>query len=287
MGSWDTYYDPKPLTHVGAQSLGHNVRVKRFPDGSGEVLACSSAIFGFTGWEAEKPRKKARKGAQEAPDGPERAMRRARAQVKDLALCTPFKWFVTLTLDGARVDRYDIKAITRKLNNWLDNNVRRKGLCYVLVPERHKDGAIHFHGFFNDALAAVDSGTLTRDGWAKPRRPRGPAQREKWLAQGAHIVYNLPGWSLGFTTAIELYGDHHKAVGYVCKYIGKDTEKIGGRWYYSGGKLGHPELSYFDIPLSDVQTLPGAFTFSPEGSGLGFVMAQVGPDFFGEVSVDG
>lgn len=188
-------------------------------------------------------------------------MRRARAQVKDLALCTPFKWFVTLTLDKTKVDRYDMAAITKKLNNWLDNNVRRKGLAYVLVPERHKDGAVHFHGFFNDALAVVDSGHVDREG---------------------HKVYNLPGWSLGFTTAIELYGDYHKAVAYVCKYIGKDTEKIGGRWYYSGGKLGRPEVSFADIPLSDIQRMEGAFTFSPEGSGLGFVIAQVAPEWFGE-----
>lgn len=34
----------------------------------------------------------------------------------------------------------------------------------VLVPERHKDGAIHLHGFFNDALPLVDSGTISRPG---------------------------------------------------------------------------------------------------------------------------
>ena len=79
---------------------------------------------------------------------------------------------VTLTLDQTQVDRYDMAAITRKLNAWLSNQVQRRGLIYVLVPERHKDGAIHFHGFFNDVLDRVDSGTMIPPGGGKPRKPR-------------------------------------------------------------------------------------------------------------------
>ena len=183
-----------------------------------------------------------------------RAMRRARAQVRELALCNDFRWFVTLTLDRERVDRYDMGLITRKLNAWLDNNVRRRGLAYVLVPEHHKDGAIHFHGLFNDALAVTDSGHVDK---------------------GGHTVFNLPRWSLGFSTAIELYGKYDQAVGYVCKYIGKQGDKIGGRWYYSGGALARPRVDYFDMAYQDALELPGAFTFAVEDAGLGFVMAHV------------
>ena len=78
----------------------------------------------------------------------QRAARRARAALRDLALCNDFDCFVTLTLDGAQVNRYDPKQVIQKLNRWADNKVRRDGLRYVLVPELHKDGAIHFHGFF-------------------------------------------------------------------------------------------------------------------------------------------
>ncbi|MBQ7345150.1 MAG: hypothetical protein IJW45_03695, partial [Oscillospiraceae bacterium] len=118
---------------------------------------------------------------------------------------------------------------------------------------RHKKGGIHFHGFFNDALPAVDSGTI-RLPWAKkPRRPRSEAQRAEWLAQGGRIVYNLPGWTLGFTTAMELYGEYPAAVAYVCKYIGKDGEKSAGRWYYSGGALAQPKEEYADLTVSEVE----------------------------------
>lgn len=171
--------------------ISANARIKSYPDGSRAVLVCEAPIFKTrTGWEpvrAGEAPAKLRKGREGASD-PARAVRRAKAQVRDLALCTPFRWFVTLTLDAARVDRYDMAAITRKLNAWLDNQVRRRGLAYVLVPERHKDGAIHFHGFFNDALEAVDSGTVSLPGQKHPKKPRNAAQRAAWLAQGGHVV---------------------------------------------------------------------------------------------------
>lgn len=155
----------------------------------------------------------------------ERARRRARAAISDLARSNDFRWFVTLTLDRERIDRYDVREITRRVNHWLDNQVRRAGLKYVLVPEHHKDGAVHFHGLFNDALEARDSGHRDGEG---------------------HRIFNLPAWSLGFTTAIELYGDRRRAIGYVCKYIGKEAVKVGGRWYYSGGDLQKPSVETLD-----------------------------------------
>lgn len=261
----------KPSTDIG-----HNARIKIYPDGSQDVLVCEAPIFGFDGWEPEKARRRRRSTDAGPGDGTSvaRAIRRAKAQVRDIALCTSFRWFVTLTLSPEKVrDRHDPEEVTRHLNHWLDNQVRRKGLAYVLVPERHKDGAIHFHGFFNDALEAADSGTIIPPGGGKPRRPRSTKMAAQWLAEGGHTVYNLPGWSWGFTTAIELYGTYSKAVGYVCKYIGKDqTAKIGGRWYYSGGAIGRPEVIYGDLSMEDVAQEEGAFRFSVKDAGLGFVM---------------
>lgn len=252
----------------GRGGIAKCAKVKTFPDGSLEVLACDQPIFHPQGWEGAgehpKPSKRAsmdRQKPQEARerDNLDRSMRRARAQVRDLALANPFRWFVTLTLDQARVDRYDMAAITRKFNAWLDNQVRRHGLAYVLVPERHKDGAIHFHGFFNDAVKAVYSGHRDREG---------------------HPVYNLPAWSLGFTTAIELYGDYHAAVGYVCKYIGKQGEKPGGRWFYSGGDLRRPDVDYTDVLPRDLEALAGeggVCRFDVPEAGLSFALLRARP----------
>ena len=235
-----------------------------------DILASTEPDFGPRGWERSddwtrpkpaKARLDPQSGSKQEPGGDkpqaaaediERSMRRARAKVRRIALSNEFRYFVTLTLDPMKVDSCDGQAVVRKLNAWASNAVQRHGLRYILVPERHKKGGIHFHGFFNDAFPAVDSGTV-RVPWAKkPRRPKSEAERAEWLAAGGRVVYNLPGWSLGFTTAMELYGDYPAAVAYVCKYIGKDGTKPAGRWYYSGGDLREPEMEYFELSPAEL-----------------------------------
>lgn len=250
--------------------IKHNTRIKHYPDGSTEILCASRQIFRVPGYEERnsvsqnkdtKPNE-----ADNTADNLARAQRRARTAVRDLALCNPMTYFVTLTFDAAIIDRYDIKAIMAKVNGWLDNQVRRKGLAYILIPELHKDGAVHFHGFFNDAICGVDSGTMVPPNGGKPRRPRSAAQRAEWLATGGQIVYNLP-WPYGFSTAMRLHGDYRAAVGYVCKYIAKEQTKVGGRWYYHGGQLQLPDVEYADANVEDVAAAKGAATFQTDTLG--------------------
>ena len=230
-------------------------KIKHYPDGKQIIYAATKPIFGGAGWEESdkwdtKPKKK-RKSA--AAENVLRSKRRAAAAVRDLALCNDFRYFVTLTLDGSKIERYDLSQVVRKLNNWCDNRVRRDGLKYILVPEQHKDGAFHFHGFFNDALCVEDSGTLRIVGGKKPKKPRSKKEREQLLINGAQVVYNLPDWNFGFSTAIALYGEREAAIGYAVKYITKAQEKMGGRWYFSGGGLSKPMFTFeSDIDFYDI-----------------------------------
>lgn len=278
------------VTITGKEQIRHNAHLTTYPDGTGVLLVADRAIFMEQGWELASDKVKHTLDASDIPEDPEntvfweksvwdlertdavrlqrkmenakRAQRRARRALRDLAKSNRFRWFVTLTLDRKKVDRYDIKEITRKLNAWLDNMVRRKGLKYVLVPERHKDGAIHFHGLFSDNIEVVDSGHKD---------------------EGGHTIYNMPQWSLGFTTAIELYGELDKAVGYVLKYIGKQMvptrmgdsaepvmvpSKIGGRWYYSGGDLLRPRVEALDVDYTLYAGLSDAYRFTLEHIGV-------------------
>lgn len=238
-------------------------KIYQYPNGTYDIIASSAPIFKPKGWEESgrldpaqrDPKRSDEKPKREKSDQEdlERARRRARAKVRRLALANEFKWFVTLTIDPSKVDSLDVAAVTRKLNQWCSNQVKRKGLRYILVPEFHQSGRVHYHGFFSDSLEAVDSGTITGIPGAKgPRKPRSKAQRAEWLEAGGKVVYNLPGWSYGFTTAIELYGEYERAVAYVCKYIGKESQKIGGRWYYSGGNLCTPVEKFVDISAEEL-----------------------------------
>ena len=294
----------------------HYGRIKKYPSGAWELLVCNRPIFRESGWEdraadkqfdplrrhesaeaaeaaqaAEDAAAAAAEGTEgteaaeggEVPANLDRAARRAAGRVRDLALCNDFSWFVTLTLDASKVDRFDTREITRKLNQWLDNQVRRKGLKYVLVAERHKDGAVHFHGMVNDVPGFVPSGTWKVPGHKKPIRPRSQRQAAAWAALGEdagyHEVFNWDAWPLGFTTAIRLYGTYESAVAYVCKYIRKQTTgpeggKVGGRWYYSGGALEGPAVQLVDVALGDV---PSDYSFTVPEAGLVFGILRGGP----------
>lgn len=258
--------------------IQHNCCIKYYPDGGAEIAACSAAIFRERGWELADQWEAEQRAAAEHPDAEgnlARAKRRARTMVRDYARSNDFSHFVTLTLDASRVtDRYDIDAVTRDITRWLDNRVRRDGLQYVLVPEEHRDGAIHFHGFFNAALPLVDSGTLSNGG-GKPRKPRSERQRAQWLSEGWHVVYNVPAWKFGFSTAIALYGDRDAAIGYVCKYVTKAARKLGGRWYYSGGALRKPSVEYCDVDFARLSQQFAENRFSVEALNCEMVRAYV------------
>ena len=235
------------------EDIGGNAIIYTYPGGETDIICAAEKWYVPAGWEMAAEFDKARpqpakreRGKKSEGTDMERSMRRARAQLRRLALANRFGYFVTLTLDKEKIDRFDGEAITKRLNQWCSNMVKRHGLRYVIVPERHKDGAWHFHGFFaGDGLRAVDSGTIKRPGIKEPRRPADEAERQRWLEEGGHIVYNLPQWPYGFTTAMELYGQYSAAVAYICKYIGKqEGERPLGRWYYSGGALAKPEKTY-------------------------------------------
>lgn len=180
-----------------------------------------------------------------------RSKRRAKSHLLDFALCNEFECFVTLTLDKAKIDRTDYNAIIKKLNTWLDNRVRRKGLRYVGVPELHKDGAVHFHLLCNDVLNVVDSGTVIRPTGGKPVK-QATAKKQGFSLAECRTVYNIPEWTLGFSTMYHTYGDVRAVANYIVKYITKGEKKVGGRWYYSGGDLLKPLFKYDRVDYDEV-----------------------------------
>ena len=171
------------------------------------------------------------------PLGPRVAPRGAARAKKELfrtAACNPdLSIFVTFTQSPQLVnDRYDYKEAVRRLGMWLDNRVRRRGLKYIMVPELHQDGAIHWHGLVTEAgVRLVDSGHRDRKGG---------------------IIYNVADWHFGFTTATKVR-DHAACCRYVSKYIVKQmgSGTIGGRYWLHGGNLAKPIEQLFDAPIPE------------------------------------
>lgn len=188
-------------------------------------------------------------------DNAERAARRARKKLYELALCNEdLTCFCTLTVSPDVGMRYDYNKLVKLLKDWLGNRVQRQGLKYILVPELHKDGAVHFHGLFNEALRLVDSGTVLVPCRSKPVRIS-TADKLHVSTDDRQPVYNVADWDIGYSTAMltseRSGGSREAAAAYVSKYISKDTYggKVGGRYYLSGGKLARPECVYYNAAI--------------------------------------
>lgn len=180
------------------------------------------------------------------------SVKRARDKVFDIVYLNPWDYFITITFSDEFVNRYDDKEIIKKLTQWLSNQVKRRGLKYILVPEYHKNGGIHCHMLCNDVFTFIDSGTKTYKGFKKPMKDNTAIFKGIDPAKGK-TVYNIKEWKLGFSTAIEVYGERSQLSYYITKYITKDIKKIFGKYYWSSRNIKREcEIILSDTEYSDV-----------------------------------
>lgn len=165
------------------------------------------------------------------------AVKRAMDKIYDLVALNEWTYFFTGTLGNTPFDPTSAKEALLPLQNWLKNTAKRKGLKYVLVAEyQPKSKRIHFHGFINDALEAVDSGTRLVRGIKKPVK-LATLSRNGIDESTTQVVYNIPAWKFGFTTAIKAYNGSQACARYIMKYITKENQAVFGRYYWSSRNL--------------------------------------------------
>lgn len=227
--------------HIKNESvLRHNCRVKKYPNGTVHVTIFKRNVFLEDGWEPVSDEAKSEQGSKQYNllDPREDNMRRAKGKIFDIALSNDWSYMITLTLDKNKIDRYDSKAIIRPFSKWLNNMVSRKGLKYLIVPELHEDGAIHFHGLVNDALTFVDSDTVKVSDRKKPiKRSTAKAYGYDLSSPEVRTVFNIKEYNLGYSTAV-LIDDNVNAVSkYMTKYTCKNFKKIFGQTFFAGGDI--------------------------------------------------
>lgn len=83
------------------------------------------------------------------------SMSHTKRRFAELAICNEWEYAVTLTLDPKRFDNLDdvkdLSLVKKKIGKWFNNIKNRKypKFQYIIVPERHEKGGIHFHGFIS------------------------------------------------------------------------------------------------------------------------------------------
>lgn len=269
------YYDKSSgMTLLPSEALS-NARVRLLPFGDtflvSEVMVCdrpkfNRAEYGLLYPVHRSPPSDEPPTPEDIKDSLSRSRRRARRAVRDIMDSNTFEYFMTFTLDGALIDRTDYSAFIKAVNRYLDNRVRRYGWKYCAVVEYHKrtedngKHALHLHAAVSgDKYNLVDSGTVIRPKPAKSKPVlRSTAHKQGYPDSVLTTVYNVTDWTYGHSTAIHTYGDRLALARYISKYILKSDEKIGGRWYYSGGNLERPVYLPADV---DFERFDGDVSF--------------------------
>lgn len=244
-----------------------NAKIKKYPNGDCYYSVFSKSVYNPLNCEEVGKDEKEKISKKKSKDNDVRQdnLKRAKEKVFDIALCNDWNYFITLTLDPQKVDRYDTENINKVVKKWLDNSVQRKNLRYLMLPELHKDGAVHFHGLVNSSLKMTDSQTFIVPGKKKPVKKL-TLDKLGFSAEDEAVrrVFNIDDWKLGFSSAINLDDNCEAVAKYITKYITKDCQKIMGKFYYAGGKglVRECPTEYLDI---DYNSFVGAEYKIPAG----------------------
>lgn len=174
----------------------------------------------------------------ESPERLPESLSRSRRLVRDYILCNPFDYFCTFTFDGGRVDRYNYKECASKLTKFFNNFRNRKApdFRYIVIPEFHEDGAIHFHGMVSG---------LPKDEFEVPDKIPKRVGKQVLLVPNTQQYVRWKSYKLGFFSC-SLIKNYPASANYVSKYITKDLMEIppGQKIVLHSTGLHKPELIF-------------------------------------------
>lgn len=216
---------------------------------------------------------------------------RTRRLILEYALANDWDYFITMTLDDKKADRFDLESWYKKLKEWLKYRRKEYGLKvdFILVPEQHGNGAWHTHGLIRGlqlqelekledinklapdklcSFKAMDAlGYRTEDCHKLPRK----------LVNSDYLNWPAFQRSFGFVSLGPLR-DPKAASFYVTKYITKDLARcvsaVGKHMYWKTEGLNKPQL--FGVFYDRNSYIDSLLVNKYEFCATGFVMPQEG-----------
>ena len=145
---------------------------------------------------------------------------RAKSMVKQYGLCNPWEYFVTLTLDEKKYNRFDLNTFKKDLMQFIRDERKRYKEKYgnvpklqvLFVPENHKNGAWHIHGLINGL----------------PKQETSPFKiglHPEKLVKNGFLNWPRYGEKFGFVSLGKIK-NQFSTVMYICKYINKNVEAL-------------------------------------------------------------
>lgn len=159
---------------------------------------------------------------EECEEKTRKYLKKVRENILDLSFnYSKWEYFITLTFDFRNREEYSHDKAIELLSKWLNNQKHQnKNMIYLLVPEFHKSGRLHFHGL----IANVPTWQFEKARYKSGRLK---------IVNGLQI-YNLINYDLGFVEISEIQSQE-KVSNYITKYATKEliTLKNKKRYWYS------------------------------------------------------
>lgn len=165
-----------------------------------------------------------------------------RRKIKGYALTNDFTWFVTLTYNPQIVDSKNYDTAKNTFLKWCRRmRDTYKKFDYLLIPELHKSGAVHFHGLLGNVSANFKEAQNTKTG--------------KSIIRNNRPVYNLSDWKYGFSDCEKIENPERSSV-YITKYVTDalltNKEMYHKKRYFNSQGLNKPKITF---EMTDNRTL--------------------------------
>ncbi len=234
-----------------------NTVIKTYADGSQKIKSSSYSCFkGHSG---------KREGSSKSSEEDLKRLKyknlyNTKSNLIDLvyhnSMIKPWEYFVTLTFDPKEVDSLDYHKVSEALAKWTNNMKHQNpNMSYILVPELHKSGRIHWHGVFRSVpnwnLAAARSSKTNR-----------------LIYKNGVQIFNLTNYKYGHTTVSKIKNQEAVSI-YCSKYMTKDMIDLAyKKRYWSSRNLERPTKEYalFDSNTLQFYIKKGKVTYQNDKS---------------------
>lgn len=179
-----------------------------------KLKLCSLTYCKQAGFEIDNFVSKGEAGNDEKLDN---SLSRTKSRIFELSYCNEWQYFVTLTLDKSKYNRYDLPKFIKDLGQTIRDLRKSIGadIKYLLIPEKHQDGAWHLHGFLLGLPFSELKEFTTAD--------RLPNKIRKRISDGKRVfTWSRYERKFGFSD-IELVENNEAASKYITKYVTKES----------------------------------------------------------------
>ena len=156
----------------------------------------------------------------------------AKRKIIEYGLSNKWTHFITITTDARKIDRDNSQLIISRIKKYFNNYKNRidANFRYIIVPELHKDGRVHFHGLIYTEKSGQFKYMFT------DKRTKNAVYRNEWLYM-----------HLGANRFVKIRKNTEYCIFYMLKYISKQMNFPFSHRYYCSKGLKTPECKYNNL----------------------------------------